>query len=217
MRIKGHYVEKRDVISCKISDTLEQAWIVLQQSGFRCIPVLDEEEQCFKGNIYEVDLLKKMDHSSKKLPVRSVMKDTAEYIKEDASFYQIFFTIKRLPYIAIVGEDERFLGILTHAKVIGLLQEAWGDGCTLTLGTMEHEGDLQHLTKAINKYTTIKSLVTLDNESLVRRILVTLPNELTPEDYEKVKAEIDHIGFRIVYEEKTNVLQTPNKGTSSTT
>ncbi|SCC51646.1 Protein of unknown function [Bacillus cereus] len=29
MRIKGHYVEKRDVISCKISDTLEQAWPIL--------------------------------------------------------------------------------------------------------------------------------------------------------------------------------------------
>ncbi|WP_176539476.1 hypothetical protein [Bacillus cereus] len=116
-----------------------------------------------------------------------------------------------------MGEDERFLGILTHAKVIGLLQEEWGDGYTLTLGTMEHEGALHRLTKAINKYTTIKSLVTLDNESLVRRILVTLPNELTPEDYEKVKAEIDHIGFRIVYEERTNVLQMQNKGNSSTT
>ncbi|MDR4942086.1 hypothetical protein [Bacillus wiedmannii] len=58
--------------------------------------------------------------------------------------------------IAIVGEDERFLGILTHARVSELLQEAWGDRYTLTLGTMEHEGALQRLTKAINKYTTIK-------------------------------------------------------------
>ncbi|SCB92363.1 Protein of unknown function [Bacillus wiedmannii] len=39
---------------------------------------------------------------------------------------------------------------------------------------------------------------------------MTLPNELTPEDYERVKVEIDHIGFRIVYEEKTNVLQRRN-------
>ncbi|WP_088106844.1 hypothetical protein [Bacillus wiedmannii] len=75
---------------------------------------------------------------------------------------------------------------------------------------MEHEGALHRLTKVTNKYTTIKSLVILDNESLVRRILVTLPNELTPEDYERVKVEIDHIGFRIVYEEKTNVLQRRN-------
>ncbi|PFF85058.1 hypothetical protein CN338_21650 [Bacillus cereus] len=58
--------------------------------------------------------------------------------------------------IAIVGEDERFLGILTHARVIELLQESWGDRYTLTLGAMEHEGALQRLTKAINKYTTIK-------------------------------------------------------------
>ncbi|WP_222930643.1 hypothetical protein [Bacillus wiedmannii] len=36
-----------------------------------------------------------------------------------------------MPYIAIVGEDERFLGIVTHAKGIGLLQEARGDGYLL--------------------------------------------------------------------------------------
>ncbi|WP_257206348.1 hypothetical protein [Bacillus cereus] len=39
---------------------------------------------------------------------------------------------------------------------------------------MQYEKALQHLTKAINKYTTIKSLVTLDNESLVWPIHVTI-------------------------------------------
>ncbi|SCB92330.1 hypothetical protein [Bacillus wiedmannii] len=47
---------------------MEQAWTVLQQSGFRCIPILNEEEQCSKGIIYEVDLLKTLDHSSKSYP-----------------------------------------------------------------------------------------------------------------------------------------------------
>ena len=205
MRIKGHYVEKREVVYCKESDTLEKAFEILNKSGYRCIPVLDEEEQTFKGNIYEVDILKKMDNSTKKIPVSSILKDSKEFIKEDASFYEIFFSIKRLPYIAVIDEKGVFIGILTHAKVIGLLEEAWGDGYTLTIGTMEHEGAINRLTKGINKYTTIKSLVTLDNESFIRRILVTLPKELSEETYRKVKEEIENIGFRIVYEEKTDI------------
>lgn len=205
MRIKGHYVEKREIVYCKENDTLEQAFAVINESGYRCIPVLDEEGKTFKGNIYEVDILKKMDSSTKKIPISSVMRDKDEFIKEDASFYEIFFTIKRLPYIAVLDDNGMFIGILTHARVIGLLEEAWGDGYTLTIGTMEHEGALNRLTKAINKHTTIKSLVTLDNDSFIRRILVTLPKDLSEETYGKVKQEIENTGFRIVYEEKTDI------------
>ncbi|NYN49749.1 hypothetical protein GPV65_24485, partial [Salmonella enterica subsp. enterica serovar Typhimurium] len=82
--------------------------------------------------------------------------------------------------IAVLNEQGHFYGILTHGKLLGLLQDGWNVKTTsyvLTIATGEVKGALTKITKIIDRYSSISSLITLDNqtEDFIRRVLVSLP------------------------------------------
>ena len=59
LRVKYHFLPKQQVTYCKINDTGEKALQIMNETGFRAIPVLAEDEKLFMGIIYKVDLLEK--------------------------------------------------------------------------------------------------------------------------------------------------------------
>ncbi|OLO26524.1 hypothetical protein BTR23_22800 [Alkalihalophilus pseudofirmus] len=72
-------------------------------------------------------------------------------------------SIKRLPYLTILNEKEQFAGILTHSRIKEILEDSWDGGhgsYTLSIIAMEYKGALNKVTKIINKYTDIQSLIT---------------------------------------------------------
>src|SRR5690625_6647191 len=58
MLVKHEYVTKDEVVFVKETDTKEHVSERLAETGYRCIPVLDETGKKYVGNIYKVDLLK---------------------------------------------------------------------------------------------------------------------------------------------------------------
>ncbi|MEY8347054.1 cyclic di-AMP binding protein CbpA [Bacillus cereus] len=206
MRIKGNYVPKREVLFCSAAVTIGEALEHLNKTGYRCVPVLDEKKENFLGNVYKVDILEykgSLDDN-----VVQLLNDKDGYVREDSSFFKIFFTIKKLPYLSVVDEKGVFLGILTHKKVFELLEDAWGvhsSVYSVMVGTQDYNGAIQKLSTVLKKYSGIQSLMTFDNNALlVRRIMFTLGEEFKVEELDILLQDLEDHGFRVVYVEEMN-------------
>ncbi|BCB37081.1 CBS domain-containing protein [Bacillus cereus] len=204
MRIKGNYVPKREVLFCSSSITIGEALEHLNKTGYRCVPVLDEKKEKYLGNIYKVDILEYK--GSLEESVLQLLNDKEGYVREDSSFFKVFFTIKKLPYLSVVDEKGAFLGILTHKKVFELLEDAWGvhsSKYSVMIGTQDYNGAIQKLSTVLKKYTGIQSLMTFDNDALlVRRIMFTLGEEFNDGELEVLLKDLEDHGFRVVYVEE---------------
>ncbi|PDY47289.1 cyclic di-AMP binding protein CbpA [Bacillus pseudomycoides] len=206
MRIKGNYVPKREVLYCSISFTIGEALDHLNKTGYRCVPVLDEKKEKFLGNVYKVDILEYKGALEDDLS--ELLNDKEGYVREDSSFFKVFFTIKKLPYLSVIDEKGTFLGILTHKKVFELLEDAWGvhsSRYSVMVGTQDYNGAIQKLSTVLKKYSGIQSLMTFDNDALlVRRIMFTLGEEFKPEELDSLLKDLEDHGFRVVYVEEMN-------------
>ncbi|EUJ42594.1 hypothetical protein PRIP_15949 [Listeria riparia FSL S10-1204] len=136
-------------------------------------------------------------------PVTSLIKNQTKFISINSSFFEVFFTIKELPYIAVINDQGEFYGILTHGKLLGVLQDAWNvdsGSYVLTIATGEVPGSLTKITKIIDKHTTIASLITMDSqaEDYIRRVLVTLPAGISEEDKNSIVSNLERKGLRVI-------------------
>lgn len=187
MLLKALAIPKRNLTIVKETATLAEAIEILEESGYRCVPILDETETLFRGNIYKMHIYRhKANGGDMNLPVTHLLKNATKFISIDSSFFKVFFTIKELPYIAVLDKQKQFYGILTHSSLLNMLQQSWNvdvGSYVLTILSAGDKGDLSTISKIVNKYASIASLMTLDarDEQTVKRMLVTLPAGVTPE------------------------------------
>lgn len=209
MKIRYNYVPKNEVKYCESTFTVKEAYEYLKETGYRSVPVLSEGGKKFEGLIYKVHLLDYLyeEKGSPEASIDSLVKNQDAFIYEEDSFFKTFLTIRRLPFIAVLNENEQFLGIITHANVMDVLEDSFGmktGGYTLTIATIEHKGaikDLVTLLKDIN----IDGMLTLDNgEKYLRRIIVNLPGELSPEKVKALVAKIEEKEFRVTHVDQIN-------------
>ncbi|EUJ21483.1 cyclic di-AMP binding protein CbpA [Listeria aquatica] len=204
MLIKNLCIPKTKLTTVPETATLKEAIDLLEESGYRCVPILDQSGDKFLGNIYKMHIYRHVANGgSLDQPVTSLLKNATKHISVNSSFFKVFFTIKELPYIAVLNENGDFYGILTHGELLGLLEEAWNVQTTsyvLTIATGEVPGALTKITKIIDKYTSIASVITLDDQSsdFIRRILVSLPLSVTEEKKNEIVRHLDRKGFRVV-------------------
>lgn len=182
MLVKSLVLKKNKLITVKETVTLEEALKVLEDSGYRCVPILDESGQIFRGNIYKMHIYR---HKSRggdmSLPVTTLMKNATKTISVDSPFFKVFFNIKDLPYIAVLDENNLFYGILTHSRLLSMLSDAWNldiSSYVLTVSSSGDRGDLEKMSKIFAKYVSVAACMTLDAKSneVVRRTLFTLPS-----------------------------------------
>ncbi len=183
--------------------TIREALDTLEKTGYRCVPVLDQSGQDFKGNIYKMHIYRHgMNGGSLDDNVMSLIKNTSKYIYTGSNFFEVFFSIKELPYIAVLNDDGHFFGILPHGKMLGMLEEAWNrdsGSYVLTVALSEQKGALEKISKIVNKYSTVASLMTLDaKSSVMRRVLITLPTDCDEKTKKKIVKKLDDKGLRVV-------------------
>lgn len=204
MLIKSLCIPKKNLTTVKESATLQEAIDILEKSGYRCIPILDESGTIFRGNIYKMHIYRhKANNGDMSLPVTTLLKNATKFISVDSSFFKVFFTIKELPYISVLDEENRFYGILTHSSLLNMLQQSWNvnsGSYVLTIASSGQKGDLANMTKIINRYCSISSCITLDaeREEIVRRTMMTLEAGVTKETVDHICEHLDRKGFRVV-------------------
>ncbi len=195
--------QKKDLTTVREDITLEQALDILEKSGYRCVPILDKTGQIFRGNIYKMHIYR---HKSRggdmSLPVTYLLKNATKFITLDSAFFNVFFSIKDLPYITVLDEHNFFYGILTHSSLLNMLSQSWNveiGSYVLTVVSSGDRGDLVEMAKIITKYTSIASCITLDVEAseLVRRSLFTLPAGVNEQKLDKIVANLERKNFRV--------------------
>ncbi|MCT6820814.1 MAG: cyclic di-AMP binding protein CbpA [Lactobacillus panisapium] len=189
MLIKSLVIKKDYLITVNEHATLEEALKILEDSGYRCVPILDDTGTIFRGNIYKMHIYRhKSQGKDMNLPVTYLLKNATKTIKVNSPFFKVFFTIKDLPYISVLDEENKFYGILTHSRLLDMLSDAWNiktGSYVLTVLTDNSRGNLVKMAKAISKYSEIAGVMSLDassaevNDNFVRRILFTLPAGVT--------------------------------------
>lgn len=203
MLIKELSLAKTRVRTVPETVTLEEALELLEDYGYRCVPVVDETKKLYRGNIYRMHLYKhKSEGGDMSLPVTYLLKNATKYVHTYSSFYNIFFMIKDLPYITVLDENNHFYGILTHSALISLLEQSWNlktGSYVLTIAVSGDKGDLANVSKIINRYSSIMSTMTLDSEQdSIRRLIMTLEPEATASDVEKISEQLDRRGYRVI-------------------
>ncbi len=204
MLIKSLCIPKKKLTTVSETVTLQEAIDILENSGFRCVPILDETGTIFRGNIYKMHIYRhKANGGDMNLPVTHLLKNATKFISINASFFKIFFSIKELPYISVLDDDNRFYGILTHSSLLNMLQQSWNvntGSYVLTIASTGQKGDLANMAKIISRFCSISSCITLDVEQdeLVRRTMITLESGVTKDVDKQLSTSLSKRGFRVV-------------------
>lgn len=201
LRVKYHFLPKQQVTYCKINDTGEKALQIMNETGFRAIPVLAEDEKLFMGIIYKVDLLEKKCNSGlKHVSTGDMLENSSAFIFEKDSFFRAFYVIRRLPFLAVLNDYNEFVGILTHSNVFDVIEDSFGmrtGGYILTIATQDCKGTIKELGTLLKAYN-IGGLFTLDNgDQYIRRIIVNISDELDEKRLKKLIEKIEKKGFRV--------------------
>lgn len=210
MLLKTMVYRKKDLTWVKENVTLAEALDILEESGYRCVPILDESGKVFRGNIYKMHIYRhKANGGDMSLPVTHLLKNATKFIYVNSSFFKVFFTIKELPYIAVLDENNNFYGILTHSSLLNMLSQSWNvdqGSYVLTIASTGKQGDLANISKIIAKYTSIASCITLDigKDQFIRRTLITLPAGTEKALCDKIVAHLESKDFKVVELEDLN-------------
>lgn len=201
MLIKSLVYKKDYLTTVNEKATLAEALKILEDSGFRCVPILDDTGTIFRGNIYKMHIYRhKSQGGDMNLPVTYLLKNATKTIKVNSPFFRVFFNIKDLPYIAVLDEENHFYGILTHARLLDMLSDAWNiknGSYVLTILSDNDRGNLVKMAKIISKYSNIAGCLTLDvkTSELVRRNLFTLPIGVSRETMTAIVNRLEKKGF----------------------
>ncbi|RDB32923.1 cyclic di-AMP binding protein CbpA [Exiguobacterium sp. RIT594] len=203
MLVQSLCIPKHQCVKILETATIREALQTLEETGYRCVPVLDQTGQLFKGNIYKMHIYRHgMNGGSLDDNVMTLIKNTTKFIYTGSNFFEVFFSIKELPYIAVLNDDGQFFGILPHGKMLGMLEEAWNrdsGSYVLTVALSEQKGALEKIAKIVNKYSTVASLMTLDaKSSVMRRVLITLPTDCDEKTKKKIVKKLNEKGLRVV-------------------
>ncbi|WP_251548085.1 cyclic di-AMP binding protein CbpA [Limosilactobacillus caecicola] len=193
---------KKELTTLTEDATLEEALQVLEESGYRCVPILDPSRTIFRGNIYKMHIYR---HKSRggdmSLPVTALLKNSTKFISIDTDFYSVFFTIRDLPYITVLDRENHFYGILTHNSLLKLLAEAWNVNngrYVLNVHVSDERGDLARLTKEITRFCQIANVISLDpDEQDGKQVLFTLPADVDKEKVTKITKRLTKKGFTV--------------------
>lgn len=202
--LKNIVLPKTRLTTITKNSTLEEALEILEKSGYRCVPILSENGKKFIGNIYKMHIYKhKSEGGDMSLSVLTLLKNETKYIHLSSGFFEVFFTIKELPYIAVLDSNDEFYGILTHAALLGLLSQSWNmeEGkYVLTVASTGQQGDLAEMSKIISRRSNLASCITLDvgKDEYIRNTLFTLDNTATPEVLEEVKKALEKKNYKVV-------------------
>lgn len=182
--------------------TLEEALAVLEDTGFRCVPVLDQTGRIFRGNIYKMHLYRhKSRNGDMSLPVTALLKNATKFVSINAAFFSVFFAMRDLPYIAVLNNDNQFYGILTHNSMLRMLAAGWNvnnGSYVLTVTTPDERGSLMTASKEITRYCQIVNVLSFDPEhSALKQVLFTLPANVDHDKMVKIVRRLKKKGFEV--------------------
>lgn len=205
MFVKNIMISKYHCHTVSYNDTLQEVFAVLDEHRIEGVPVLKGDQ--YVGTITRYRIYKAAFLSE--LPRDIFLKETkAESIAEinktlkgNEIYENIFIDLKETPLLAVLDDQNHFLGIVTRYDIIEQFQSTFGvhvPGVRIALTTVETKGRIAKLTEITGQYQQqIISLVTFDEtDKLLRRIVIKVAKA---PNIDKFLSKLEESGFRILH------------------
>ncbi|UUX33229.1 cyclic di-AMP binding protein CbpA [Fundicoccus culcitae] len=182
----------KDKLQCLSESAMcDEAIEILEDNHLRCTPILDQTNTMYRGNIYRYHIYQYKYHHPdsdlSKIPVTRFLKNSTRVFRQNDHFYRLFFAMKDLPYLAVIDENNAFVGVIPHDNLIDFLAQAWAinrAGYILFVKSMGKRGDLNRLARIINRYSDISSSMFLDRTDYRTHAMSIF---VLPEDVDKIQ------------------------------
>lgn len=185
--IEALIVPKNKLICINEKLNCQEAIQILESNGLRCAPVLDDTNTIFRGNIFRYHIYQHLfrypNTDLSTIPVTHFLKNTTKIVRVSDNILRLLFMITDLPQIAVLNDQNTFVGIIEHSTMMQFLANAWLSNnakYVLEVQSKGQIGELSRLTKLINRYTDIISCMTFDETKYLTpsKALFVLPASL---------------------------------------
>jgi CBS domain-containing protein len=205
MFVKNIMIPKHECITVQENDTIKAALEKLEANEIDGIPVLAGDKYLgvvTRYNIYQNFF--SSNQSKEDFLTTTNVKDIAvhqdKYLKGAELFEKTMLDLKDFPLLAVVDENQKFLGVVTRSDVLGAFESAFGvnrPGVRIAFTSVETEGRIARLSEIAHHFHEhIISLVTFDEtDKLVRRIVMKIEKK---DNIDKFTKKLEEHGFRIL-------------------
>ena len=168
----------------------------------RTMPILDESGKLFRGNVYKQHVYEHIaKNGDMNLPVTAIMRNSTKFIYTTSQFYEVFFAIRDLPFIAVLDEQHHFAGIFTHDALMDLLSQSWSvrtGGVAISVTSHNTQGDLKKIASIIARYSNIESVLSIQpQQATPTSLMFTLPLAIDSEQLQKLVTRLEKKGFTV--------------------
>lgn len=205
MFVKSIMIPKFKCYFVTVEDTLEYTLQTLEKNGVDGVPVLKDQQYAgivTRNSIYkhyfETGGNRDLYLTSTKAGEIATHKD--DVLKGDEIMEKTLLKLKQFPLLAVVDEQNVFLGVVTRFDVLEQFQSAFGmqkKGIRIAFTSVETEGRIAKLAEITRHYHEhVISLVTFDeSDQLLRRIVMKIE---PTSNLEKFTKKLEESGFRIL-------------------
>lgn len=197
---KNHLTTIPETMNCR------EAVAILEEKDLRLAPVLDASNTLFRGNIYRYHIYQYLYHHPdadlSSIPVTRFLKNTTKIMRDTDSMYSLFFAMSDLPYIAVLNEQNTFLGIIRHSTMTDFFAKAWSmenAGYVIEIKTIGKKGELAKASRIINRHSDISASMTLERTDYNTHasILFVLPNNIDQMQLNALKRDFSRRNYPI--------------------
>ncbi len=214
MFIKNCLTPYEQLIVLKLNTTVEEAIQIMNTNGLLSLPVADEDRK-FTGllsksqlfSLWEKGYYKGEWEGFAKLPISKAVQFGVPVLTLEDVFEDTLPIIVRYPFVPIVDDHNKLVGIVKRSEISGSLQSAFGlkvPGIRILLGMVETDGQLDKIIDITHHLNIpIITSITFDaGDTYLRRVLLKVPLNINKE---KLLKSLESNGFRILtVHEQTN-------------
>ncbi|MFD2445886.1 CBS domain-containing protein [Bacillus sp. CGMCC 1.16607] len=205
MFVKSIMLPKHYCATIQENESVKSALSKLEERSIDGLPVLNGEQ--YAGVITRFGIYEKFFTSGQTKGdflettlVKDIAKNQDKYLEGNEIFERTLVDLKDFPLLAVVGENNKFLGIVTRFDVLEQFQSAFGmnrPGVRIAFTSVETEGRIARLAEIAHHFHEhIISLVTFDEtDKLVRRIVMKVEKK---DNLDKFVKKLEESGFRIL-------------------
>ena len=206
--IKDLITPKEDLITLSEAASAVEALTILEGEGLRCAPIVDSSQTIYRGTLYAHHIYKYFYHHPEadlnQMGVTRFMKNVTKIVHLNDSLSDLLFSLKDLPYIAVLDQDQAFLGVVKHQTLMDYLYQAWSlphVGYTLIVDSQTDKGQVSRVTRLIGRYSKILSVITLAASDYQEypAILYHLPKNLDILTFQALIKDLEKRRYRVYF------------------
>lgn len=205
MFVKSVMIPKFKSYTIDHDKTIKEALEKLEEHHIDGLPVLDGESYVgivTRYGIYENFFTAEQTKEDylQNTQVKEIVTHKEHYLSGDEIFENTLLDLKDFPLLAVLDDNQKFLGVVTRYDVLAQFQSAFGmnkPGIRIAFTSSETEGRLARLADIAQQFhEQIISLVTFDEtDRLIRRIVMKIEKK---NNVDKFIEKLEGSGFRVL-------------------